>query len=102
MMELVSITKVRPGQVIATAVTNAEGTVLCPPGFRLTEEAIEWLRRAGVESVVLEASTQGLARVQRRLDELQERFKEVDDPILLQMKAAIEKRFQFMLMEDGG
>jgi hypothetical protein len=97
-MELVSISSVQPGRVIARAITGAEGVVLCPQGLRLTETAIERLKRMGVESVVLELHGGAQARLQQRIAELEQRFTAVDDPLLLQIKALIEARLQNMVM----
>lgn len=97
-MELVSISSVQPGQVVARAVTGANGAVLCPPGFRLTQAAIERLREAGIDSVVLEGASCDNQWLMERLSELESRFRGIDDPILLQIKATIEKRLQFMLV----
>lgn len=100
-MELINISSVRPGQVIAKAVTNTDGAVLCPPGFLLTAAVIERLRSSGVESVVLESAPVGEAGIRERLAQLETRFAGVDDPVLLQVKATIERRLQLMLMAGG-
>jgi hypothetical protein len=100
-MELLSINAVRAGQVLARAVANASGATLCPPGFRLTEASIERLRNAGVESVVIEGGEGKVASPQERLAALRRRFQGIDDPILLQIKATIENRLNFMGLERG-
>jgi hypothetical protein len=96
-MILVSLADVTPGQTLAKAVTNASGAVLCPPGFQLTEAVIQRLKNAGIESVVLEGGIerQG-STVEERLAELELRFQGVNDPIMLQLKATIEKRLTVM------
>jgi hypothetical protein len=94
----VSINDVKPGQVVARAVTNAGGAILCPPGFELTETTIERLKRAGVDAILLEAPGDAEGRVRERLEELHRRFQAVSDPIMLQIKATIEKRLNFMLL----
>lgn len=98
-MILVNIGDLKPGQVIAKAVTNAGGAVLCPAGYRLTETSIERLKNAGVDAVVLDTSegtdTKDVS-IDQRLAELETRFRGVDDPIMLQIKATIEKRLNFM------
>lgn len=91
-MELVSVTQLRPGHTVAKAVTNVNGAVLCPPGFVLTESAIERLKNAGVSSVIVEGIEDKTPDIQARLHGLQERFQGIDDPILLQLKAAFESR----------
>lgn len=99
-MELVTIDQLRPGHIVATAVTMAGGAVLCPMGFTLTAPAIERLRNAGIEAVVIERppATDNSA-LDRRLEALRERFLGNDDPILLQIKATIEHRLNCMKLE---
>ena len=93
-MELVNISQLQPGHVVASAVQNAQGAVLCPHGFKLTEEAIARLKQAGVESVVIMG---GLAKgpdVKERLQALDARFSHVDDVHLLEIKKVLEQYFQ--------
>ena len=98
-MELVSISAARAGQVLAKEVTNATGAILCPRGFRLTESVIERLRNAGVETLLVEGGESRGPTPQDRLDALQRRFANVDDPIMLQIKATIEKQLNLMLLD---
>ena len=98
-MELVSISAARPGQLLAKAVANATGAVLCPRGFQLTESVIERLRNAGVETLLVEGGESRGPTPQDRLEALQRRFANVDDPILLQIKATIENRLNLMVLE---
>lgn len=100
-MELLNITQLRPGLTIAKAVTNAGGAVLCPPGFRLTESAIRSLENAGVESVIVECVPGGPSALDARIADLEDRFQDVEDAIMLQLKACIEKRLRFMRLEQG-
>lgn len=100
-MELLNIAQLKPGHTLAKAVTNASGAVLCPPGFRLTETAIKRLRNAGVEAVIVESLEDKAPLIQERLKELERRFKGIDDPILLQLKATITNRLNFMEVERG-
>lgn len=100
-MELVNISQLRSGQTIARAVTNKGGAVLCPPGFRLTDVAIERLKNAGVESVIVESYEDRERALQERVDALQERFRGIEDPLMLQLKAAIENRLRFMRFEQA-
>ena len=88
-MELVNVAQLAPGQVTATAVTSPHGAVLCPAGFTLTAAAIQRIGDAGVESVVVEHVAHR-PDVSRRLEQLDERFADIDDPILLQLKATVE------------
>ena len=99
-MELISITSVHPGQVLAKAVTNAGGAVLCPAGFRLTEAVLERLRNANIQSVLVEGGQRTGATPHERLNALELRFTGVDDPILLQLKAAVESRLNLMAIEQ--
>ena len=50
-MELLNILAVKDGDVVARAITNTNGAVLCPVGFVLSANVIERLKNAGVESV---------------------------------------------------
>lgn len=100
-MELLSISQLQPGQTVAKAVTNAGGAVLCPPGFQLTEAAIERLKNAGVEAVIVENIEDKAPAVQERLKALEGRFEGVEDPIMLQLKATIANRLNFMQVEQN-
>jgi hypothetical protein len=100
-MELLSISAARSGQVLAQAVTNANGAVLCPPGFRLTESVIERLKNAGVESLLIEGNESQGPTPQERIATLQRRFSGVDDPILMQIEATIENRLKILAEERG-
>lgn len=101
-MYLVSIAQLKPGQILAKAVTNASGAVLCPSGYRLTETAIGRLRNAGVESVVVEGGEHGGPTLEERIEALKVRFQGVEDPIMLQIKATVEKRLNWFLLERAG
>jgi len=95
-LELVSVSQLRPGQIVAKAITNANGGILCPPGFLLTESAIERLKNAGVLSIIIESLEYKGPETQARLRELEKRFEGIDDPILLQLKAAVESRLRIL------
>lgn len=99
-MELVNIDQLRPGFVVASAVTNCGGATLVPMGYQLTPQSIERLANAGVSSVVVEAVFNPTEGVDRRLDALDRRFSGTDDPLLLQIKAAVAKRLQFMKLGE--
>lgn len=98
-MYLVNIDGVRPGQVLAKAVTNAKGATLCPPGMKLNETTIARLKNMGIDAVIVEGSSEGNASIRKRLDDLGERFKGVDDPLMTQIKAAAEKRLNLLLFQ---
>ncbi len=98
-MELVNVSQLRPGQVLASAVRNPNGVVLCPAGFELTEAAISRIRNAKVESAVIVGTLGPGPKVEERLQALEDRFQGVDDPLLLQVKATLVKRFHAMRME---
>lgn len=100
-MELLRVSQLRAGQTVAKAVTNRGGAVLCPPGFLLTETAIERLRNAGIESVIVESLEDKAPEIQARIKALEERFTGIDDPILLQIKATVSNRLGFMLVEQS-
>lgn len=100
-VELVNIMSVKAGQILARAATNAGGAVLCPAGLRLTDTVIERLRTAGIESLIIEGGqTKGLSP-QDRIQALNDRFDGIDDPLLLQIKAVIEKRLNIMQLEQS-
>lgn len=100
-MYLVNIEDVRPGQVVAKAVTSATGAVLCPPGFQMTATAIERLKNAGVTSVIVEGLDESRRTIAQRLEELHRRFAGIDDPLLIQLKAAVERRLSLTAVERG-
>lgn len=93
-MRSVNVQFLRPGQVVADAVTNANGAVLCPRGFALTEQAIARLKNAGVGSVWIEGSGEPTIDIGARKAQLEKRFAGVDDPVLIGIKAILDKRLQ--------
>jgi len=90
-MELVNVHQLKPGDVVAAAVTNSLGAVLCPMGFTLTADAIERLINAGVESAAIEGGRSTGLTIEERLAQLEDRFQGISDPVLLQIKASIEQ-----------
>lgn len=100
-MELVDIASTQPGHVIAQAVTNPDGLILCPPGFRLTEAAIDRLRRVGVVSVAVVQSGGAQARIQTRLAQLDARFRGIEDPLMLRIREVIKVRLEAMLADSN-
>lgn len=98
-MELLNIDALKPGRVLARAVTNDAGAVLCPSGLTLTEALIERLKNAGIEDVVVEGGEEKGPDPAQRIEELNLRFEGVDDPIMLQLKAVMENRLATMQAE---
>ena len=91
-MELVNIDQVKPGEIVAAPVKNASGAILCPEGYILTQQAIERMKNAGVEAVLVEMSLDNGPEIDARLEALEARFAHTDDAILLQLKAILEKQ----------
>lgn len=100
-MELVNIDELRPGFVVASAVTNDGGAILVPRGCELTSQVIARLVNAGVTAVVVEAVFNPTEGIDRRLEALEERYTGVEDPLLLQIKAAAHQRLQFMKLVEA-
>lgn len=100
-MYLVRIAELEPGQRLAKAVTNANGAVLCPAGFELTESTIERLKNAGVESVVLEGGSSNADAIKERLGALDARFAGISDPAMIRIKTIVENRLRSMLPGEG-
>jgi hypothetical protein len=88
-VEVVETERLRPGQVVAEPVTNESGAVLCPEGHSLDQESIQRLQQAGVVSVQVVIDEAAAAALQQRLAQLEKRFKGIDDPCLLRLKAAV-------------
>ena len=98
-MRSINVKFLRPGQVLADAVTNASGAVLCPLGFTLTEQAIKRLQNANVTSVGIEGSSKPGIDIDARQAELDKRFAGMTDPVLLGIKAILEKRLKWLREE---
>ena len=101
-MYLVRISEVKPGQVLAKAVVTGGGAVLCPAGFRLTETSVQRLANAGIESLLVEGDSGDTSELQRRMEAVEARFRGIDDPIMMQIKATVEQRLKWLLLERGG
>lgn len=78
------LSDVRPGALLAEAITDAGGAVLLPAGLGLTEAHLQSLRRRGVETLVVnppddpEAQTREREKIRERVMYL---FRHaVDDP----------------------
>lgn len=99
-MELVSLAQVRPGAVLAAEVANREGAVLCPKGFRLDEAAIARIERAGIQAVIVEGGSAEYAPdYDNRLAALEARFAGIDDPVMVQLKATMERVLRSLAAE---
>ena len=92
--KLVTLGHAEAGQIIARDLTNSSGGVLCSKGTILTERLIERLRKAQIAGVYVERPlTREDAEARKaRLDQLQARFEGVEDSIMLQLKAIMERR----------
>ncbi len=99
-MYLVSVGELEPGQVVAKAVTNASGAVLCPPGLELTQAIIDRLVNAGIDHVAIEGGATDVARVQERIDSLNTRFSGVTDSLLIKLKEAMETRLRTLITDS--
>lgn len=95
-MQLLNIDQLQAGDTVASAITNEGGAVLCPVGFKLTEQSITRLKNAGVDFVIVESNEKNDASIELRLQNLEQRFETVEDPIMLQIKATIQNRLNFM------
>ena len=95
-----SIDDLQPDHVVAQPVTTAQGAVLCPRGFRLTDTTINRLRNAGVENVMVEGGDPEGPSPEERLEQLEQRFAGIDDPILLQIKAAVRTYLNTLELEQ--
>jgi len=79
---------------LADAVTNSSGAVLCPMGYKLTEQAIQRLKNASVVSVWIEGSSTPGIDVEARQASLDKRFAGISDPNLLGIKALLQQRLE--------
>lgn len=100
-MRSVNVQFLRPGQVVANAVTNASGAVLCPMGYTLTEQAIGRLKNASVASVWIEGNSKPPVDIEARQAELDKRFSGISDPILIGIKGILDTRLKRLKDEYG-
>lgn len=100
-MRSVNVQFLRPGQVVANAVTNVSGAVLCPMGYTLTEQAIGRLKNANVGSVWIEGNSKPSVDIEARQVELDKRFSGVSDPVLIGIKGILDKRLKRLKDEYG-
>ncbi len=92
----ITLTQAEAGQIIAQDLTNSSGGVLCSKGTILTERLIERLRKAHIPGVCVERplSRQDTEARKARLAQLQTRFEGVEDAIMLELKAIMERRLE--------
>lgn len=100
-MRKVDVKFLRPGQVVADVVSNPSGAVLCPIGFQLTQQAIERLKNANVGTVWIEGNNVPSVDVHAKLADLHSRFDGIEDPILLEIKGLLERRYNALKEEYG-
>lgn len=98
----VNVKFLRPGQIIADVVTNANGAVLCPMGFKLTEQSIQRLKNSNIATVWIEGNPKPGIDPTARLAALEKRFAGVQEPALLAVKGLLKKRFQDLKDEYSG
>ncbi|NIA15211.1 MAG: hypothetical protein GWP08_14155 [Nitrospiraceae bacterium] len=92
-MQETSIEEAKPGHVLIRNVFSTGGTVLCREGFVLTDNALDRLKRAGVESVVIKGTSESkVSNSEERVAALNRRFEGIDDKLMLQIRALIEHR----------
>jgi hypothetical protein len=90
-MEMLNVEQLQAGMVVASPVSNASGAVLCPMGFKLTDSAITRFKNAGVDTVLVEdVKRQGFS-LEDRMALLEARFQGIDDPVLVQIHAIVER-----------
>ncbi len=92
-MKLVTLGHAEAGQIIARDLTNSSGGVLCSKGTILTERLIERLRKAQVPGVYVERpmTREDEEARKARLGQMRARFRGVEDPVMLEIKAIIER-----------
>lgn len=100
-MRVVRLDQVSPGDVTADYVRNSAGGVLMAPGTELTEGHLRRLKIAGVDTVPIggQDSLSGvdMAKIVRRIEELNIRFNGVTDPLLLEIRKVAVGRLQAMM-----
>ncbi len=101
-MRNVNVKFLRPGQVVADPVTNPRGAVLCPMGYKLTEQAIQRLKNANVASVWIEGGTTPEIDIDARQESLDKRFAGISDANLLGIKSILQRRLDSLKEEYGG
>lgn len=104
-MQRVPLSKVKPGMVLARAITNEKGMPLCAEGAELSDAIIERLRRMNVDVVTLKGHPVDLGGEVKtrdeRIQEMEARFVRVaDDPLMERLKNAIAAAIAGDLEED--
>ena len=104
-MKVVRLEQVNPGDVTADYVRNGAGGILVAPGTELTEAHLRRLKIAGVDTVPVGGQDTlnevDLAKLQRRIEDLNLRFTGVTDPLLLEIKKIAGGRLQAMLPAES-
>jgi hypothetical protein len=85
-MHLAQLHAVEPGATLARSVRDANGTILCAAGVRLTQDVIRSLRENEVTKVVLVGGGLGAEQFQARAEKVRQRFENVTDPLLLRYR----------------
>ena len=100
-MKVVRLEQVNPGDVTADYVRNSAGGILVAPGTELTEVHLRRLKIAGIDTVPIGGqdtlSPVDIAKIERRIEDLNTRFSGVKDPLLLEIKKIATGRLQTML-----
>ena len=101
-MRSVNVNFLRAGQTVADVVCNARGAVLCPMGYVLTDQAIQRLKNANVQTIWIEGNSTPPIDIGAHRAELESRFAGIDDPVLLGIKSLIENRYKRLEEEFSG
>ena len=101
-MRSVNTKFLRPGQVVADTIHNSSGATLCPLGYTLTEKAIERLKNAGIASVWIEGDPDAGPDTAKLQADLDRRFSGRDEPVLMRVKALLQRRIDLIRDEYGG
>jgi hypothetical protein len=101
-MQFLPIEAIRPGQTLAAGVCTESGAMLLPSGYCLTDRSIERLRSAGVTQVPVLVPSLQIQEAEKRLEHLEARFKDVQNPVLLHLKFLVYQYFSRRKLEAEG
>lgn len=101
-MQLCKIADAAPGMKLARPIRNAEGAVLCPAGFILTDVVIARLEKSGIGTFFLEGGEDTGPTPEERIAKLETRFAEITQPALIHVKEVVKKYFAAASAERGG